>query len=220
MAETDNTASWLERWKIGRTGWHEPDGNANLKAHWTLSGRRVLVPLSGGSPDLQWLESRGNDVVGVEASSIGAEAFFVEQGIDYRRSDGEQPVFSALDRNIAIICADYFDVDVDATGGRFDACYDRGALVAVEPTMRDRYLRTTLGLLSPGADYLLIAVEYDQSVADGPPYSLDSGTIASLLPSLERVAAVDDLANCPPKFHEAGLSAFSEVVYSGKVGIR
>ena len=57
---------WLERWKIGRTGWHEPAGNRNLRTHWTWSGRRVLVPLCGKTHDLLWIEAQGNEVVGVE----------------------------------------------------------------------------------------------------------------------------------------------------------
>ena len=58
--------NWIERWETGKTGWHEPDGNENLKAHWQWSGKRVLVPLCGKTPDLLWLESQGNEVVGVE----------------------------------------------------------------------------------------------------------------------------------------------------------
>jgi thiopurine S-methyltransferase len=73
------TEPWLDRWREGRTGWHEPSGNRNLKAHWRLSGRRVLVPLCGKTPDLLWLEKQGNAVVGVELSDIAALAFFAEE---------------------------------------------------------------------------------------------------------------------------------------------
>ena len=34
------------------------------------SGRRVLVPLCGATPDLRWLAERGNDVTGVELSRV------------------------------------------------------------------------------------------------------------------------------------------------------
>ena len=62
--------AWIERWQIGRTGWHEPQGNASLKRYWDLTGRRVLVPLCGKSADLLWLESQGNSVTGVELSEL------------------------------------------------------------------------------------------------------------------------------------------------------
>jgi len=217
MHDESNNAAWLERWEIGRTGWHEPDGNANLKAHWTGTGRRVLVPLCGKTPDLAWLESRGNDVVGVELSDIAARDFFVEHGLDFECVNRKHPVYAATGRRIAIVCGDYFEIGREAAGGPFDACYDRGALVAIDPAMRADYVAHTLELLGPGADYLLIAVEYDQSVADGPPYSLGASMLAGLLPGLDRIAAVDDLENCPPKFHEAGLEEFHEVIYKGRV---
>ena len=175
------------------------------------------MPLCGKTPDLAWLESRGNDVVGVEVSAIAAEDFFVEHGLDFEQKGGRFPVYAATGRRISIVCGDYFEIDSEAAGGPFDACYDRGALVAVDPARRADYVAHTLELLLPAADYLLIAVEYDQSVADGPPYSLDSDMLAELLPGLDRVAAVDDLENCPPKFHDAGLEAFHEVVYKGRI---
>ena len=128
------------------------------------------------------------------------------------------PVCTAADRRISIACGDYLAIDADALGGRFDACYDRGALVAAEPPARKDYIDHTLSLLEADAHYLLIAVEYDQSVAPGPPWSLGREDVAALLPGLDRIAAVDDLADCPPKFRDAGLTAFHEVVYAGPAG--
>ena len=43
---------WIERWKEGRIGWHEPEGNASLQRHWRGTGLRVIVPLCGKTPDL------------------------------------------------------------------------------------------------------------------------------------------------------------------------
>jgi len=59
------TESWLERWREGRIGWHEAEGNASLKKHWRAEGKRVLVPMCGKTVDMLWLEERGNSVVGV-----------------------------------------------------------------------------------------------------------------------------------------------------------
>ncbi|MEO1203318.1 MAG: thiopurine S-methyltransferase [Pseudomonadota bacterium] len=217
MSEQERNQPWIDRWESGQIGWHEPDGNANLKQHWRCEGRRVLVPLCGKTPDLAWLAARGNEVVGIEVSTIAAEAFFAERGLEYEQTAGDTPVFSAAAAPITIVCGDYFDVRPEHTGGDFDACYDRGALVAIPPESRDRYVQTTRSLLKTRADYLLIAVEYDQSVAPGPPFSVDEATVQRFLPGLERVADVDDLANCPPKFLDAGLDAFREVVYRGEL---
>ena len=72
--------TWLERWRDGRTGWHETDGSALLKRHWPrlVRGSRVLVPLCGKSVDLLWLASQGLEVSGVEISGLAIRAFFDE----------------------------------------------------------------------------------------------------------------------------------------------
>lgn len=66
----------MERWREGRIGWHQPDGNASLRRHWRGTGPRVLVPLCGKTPDLVWLAEWGNEVVGVELSEIAVQSFF------------------------------------------------------------------------------------------------------------------------------------------------
>ncbi len=199
--------AWLERWQIGRTGWHEPDGNASLKRYWESKDRRVLVPLCGKTPDLLWLEALGNAVTGVELSEIAVTAFFEENAIEYTRSSNR---FEAVGRNLTLICGDYFEHDEP---GAFDALYDRGSLVALPADLRPKYAAHTRRLLSDDAQLFLVSVEYDQRQADGPPFSLSADEIRSYWPDIERRDRYDDLPNCPPKFIEAGLTEFFEVVW-------
>ena len=200
---------WHERWRIGRTGWHEQGGNRNLRKYWRATGRRVLVPMCGKTPDLLWLEEQGNEVVGVELSELAVQAFFEEHGLEYQHIDGEPGEYRAVARNITLYCGDYFEFHEAG----FDAHYDRGALVAMPRDVRPRYAAHTSSLLMETAEQLLIAVEYDQAVCDGPPFSLDETEVMSYWPGLERVAAVDDTENAPPKFLEAGLTRMYEVVW-------
>ena len=204
---------WLQRWQIGRIGWHEAEGNKSLRRHWDASGKRVLVPLCGKSKDLLWLAREGNEVVGVELSEIAAKAFFEENGIAYSREEGELPAYVAEDGRITIYCGDYFDFSLGDDVAEFDAYYDRGALVAVLPDMRESYVRHSRSLLSADAFKLIITVEYDQSVADGPPFSVPEQTMLALWPELWRIDAYDDTENCPPKFRDAGLAMMLEVVW-------
>lgn len=210
------SSDWLERWQEGRTGWHEAHGNAGLRKHWAASGRRVLVPLCGKSQDMLWLEEQGNEVVGVELSEIAADAFFEENGIRYSRrqsaAGGDYRV--ADDRRVSIFCGDYFSFN----DGPFDACYDRGALVALSPDLRDDYVAHTRSLLRPDAEVLVVTVEYDQSIAAGPPFSLSQQDMRRLWPGLQRVDAYDDIANGPPKFREAGLREMLEAVWCHRSG--
>lgn len=203
---------WLARWEQGRTGWHEIGGNSALKKFWPelSAGSRVLVPLCGKTPDLVWLESRQLDVTGIELSPLAAEAFFAENGFAYSvsRKDGFQ-IYSGRKRKITICCGDYFSF----AGQSFDAVYDRGALVALPADIRGAYARHTDSLLRPGAVHLLITLEYDQAIADGPPFAVTADEVLEYWPMLRRVSEKDDLENCPPKFRQAGLKEIAEVVW-------
>ena len=200
---------WHERWRVGRTGWHEEGGNRNLKKHWRASGRRVLVPLCGKTPDLLWLEAQGNDVVGVELSEIAVREFFEDNRLEYERSDGALAEYRALERLITLYCGDFFEF----SAGLFDAHYDRGALVALTTDLRARYAKHTRTLLTDDAEQLVVTVDYDQAVCDGPPFSLSEEEITGYWPRLQQIASVDDTKNAPPKFLEAGLTRMHEVVW-------
>lgn len=201
---------WLDRWKEGRIGWHEAGGNANLREQWRASGGRVLVPMCGKSVDLLWLEEQGHDVVGIELSPIAVQTFFDENGIRYSIREGSMPAYVAADRRLSIHCGDFFEFDA----APFDAWYDRGALVALPAGMRPAYARKVDGLLKPRAGRLVITVEYDQEIVDGPPYSVEGAEVRGYWPSLREVARHDDLDNGPPKFREAGLRSMFEIVYA------
>lgn len=200
---------WKERWQVGRIGWHQEDGSSLLKRHWKASGKRVLVPLCGKSLDLLWLEQQGNDVVGVELSELAVEAFFEENQLAFSRHGGLLTEYRAHDRRIRLFCGDYFTF----TDGQFDAHFDRGALVAMNPELRPRYAAHTRALLAPGAHQLVISLAYDQGVVEGPPFSVPAAEVLSYFPSLQRVDASDDMANAPPKFREAGLKLVTEEVW-------
>ena len=200
---------WLERWQIGRTGWHEEGGNRNLKEHWRATGRRVLVPLCGKTPDLLWLEGQGNDVVGVELAEIAVLGFFEDNQLEFEKKVGTLNEYRALTRNITLYCGDFFEFRSES----FDAHYDRGALVALTPELRTRYAAHTSALLTDDAEQLVVTVDYDQAVCDGPPFSLSEQEITGYWPRLQKVASVDDTKNAPPKFLEAGLTRLHEVVW-------
>ena len=201
--------SWLERWREGRIGWHEEGGNASLKKHWNAAGRRVLVPMCGKTDDMLWLEEQGNSVVGVELSDIAARAFFEENGLQYTVRDGRLPAYTAEQRDISIYCGDLFAFDEPG----FTGWYDRGAFVATPAEQREAYAEHIDTLLAPDACRLLITLEYDDSVATGPPFSIPEEEIRRYWPDLQMVDRYDDIDNGPPKFREAGLQEMLETVW-------
>lgn len=203
---------WLSRWKQGKIGWHEVNGNAGLRKFWPRpsAGCHVLVPLCGKSPDLLWLAEQGCQVTGVELSQIAARAFFEESGIPFDlRQAGGQTRFSGKDRAITIVCADYFRF----SEGPFDALYDRASLVALPHGLRPRYAEHTKTLLKADATVLLVTLEYDQSLAGGPPYSVPAGEVRQYWPDLEKVSVSGDTQNIPHKLRQAGVTQLDEIVW-------
>jgi thiopurine S-methyltransferase len=204
------TADWHDRWAKGRTGWHEADGNAGLRAHWNFDVRRVLVPLCGKTPDLVWLAKRGHEVVGVELSDIAIRDFFAEQKLSFDTEPaGSLTAYRCRELPITLLHGNYFELAAE----RFDGLYDRGAFVAIDPGMRKRYAAHTHKLLHDDARILLIALEYDQSVVAGPPFALMPEDLPHFFSGLECVHDQDDIDNCPPKFRDAGLTEIREVVW-------
>ena len=203
---------WLARWDSGQIGWHEAGGNAALRKFWPrlTAGNRVLVPLCGKSPDLLWLAQQGLEVTGVELSEIAARAFFDEIGISFEiESCGSLLCFRGVEQAVTIVCGDYFQFSDEP----FDALYDRAALVALPPELRPDYVTHTKTLLKPDAAQLLITLEYDQSRANGPPYSVLPDEVNSYWPGLQRAGDLSALNNMPPKFRDAGVNEFVEVVW-------
>jgi thiopurine S-methyltransferase len=200
---------WLDRWQEGRIGWHQPERNASLKKFWRSSGRRVLVPLCGKSPDIKWLADHGNEVIGVEISRLAIEAFFAENDIGYVIREGELCCYEASDASIKIFHGNYLDLN----SIECDAHYDRGALIALPEDQRSHYAAHTTSLLTKDAEQLVVTLEYEQALVDGPPFSVLADEVLSYWPHLECVDEYDDIVNASPKFPEAGLTELIERVW-------
>jgi thiopurine S-methyltransferase len=173
------TDFWIARWAEGKIGFHEGKPNAYLERNRArLAGRRrVLVPLCGKSIDLAYLAGFGHQVVGVELVEEAAQQFFSEQGVTaVVRPHGAFREYVA--GAITIYVGDWFAVD-QALLGAFDAFYDRAALIAMPPEMRPAYAKQ-LRALAGTAPGLLVTLEYDQAVMDGPPFSVREDEVRRL----------------------------------------
>lgn len=197
---------WHARWNQGQIGFHEGAPNAFLTKHaaqLASESTRVLVPFCGKTRDLAWLASLGHEVVGVELSPIAAQAFFDESSVTPERTT-RAPLESLRGDGVEILVGDFFDV-TRAHVGEVTCAYDRAALVALPPDMQRRYVAHLLSLLPPGARILLVALEYEQSRMDGPPFSVTEATVRALF---EERCTIEHLDSKPsderPRFREIG----------------
>lgn len=164
---------WHRKWAANEIGFHESMVNPLLlkyrEALTLAQGSRIFLPLCGKSLDIHWLLSQGYRVAGAELSEIAIEQLFAELNLTPDISTvGELSHYSA--KNLDIFVGDIFDLTGEVLG-QVDAIYDRAALVALPQETRLRY-SAHLTAISGLAQQLLICFEYDQSLQDGPPFSI------------------------------------------------
>ena len=194
---------WLERWQRNEIGFHNAAPHRGLQHWWARlglpRGSRVFVPLAGKSLDMIWLAAQGHAVVGVELSSAAVEAFAAENG----------PI-----ERVDLRCGDLVELDA-ARLGPIQGVFDRGALVALPPAMRQRYAAQLTALSQPGTRTLLVTMEYDQTKMKGPPHAVPESEVRALygadheIELLARDTRIDD----GPKFAQRGVDAIAEAYY-------
>jgi thiopurine S-methyltransferase len=172
---------WHQKWQRGDIGFHQAQANSLLVRHLDglqlQSGARVFLPLCGKTLDIVYLLDLGYRVAGAELSEIAIEALF--QSLNLRpniQQVGKLKHYSGP--SLDIYTGDIFNLDAQTLGG-VDGIYDRAALVALPEDMRKRYA-AHLVVISRGAPQLLISYTYDQSLIDGPPFSITTNEVERL----------------------------------------
>lgn len=164
---------WHQRWESNAIAFHQSQPNPLLVAHFNAlaiaKGGRVFVPLCGKTLDIGWLLANGYPVAGAELSEIAIQQLFAELGVEPEITEiGLVKHYRAAD--IDIFVGDIFNVTREMLGS-IDAIFDRAALVALPEEMRIRYVQHLIDITG-NAPQLLITFEYDQTLMDGPPFSI------------------------------------------------
>jgi len=171
-------AFWHERWARNEIAWHEKAVNPLLHRHFhrlaLAAGARVFVPLCGKTRDIHLLLECGYRVAGVELSELAVEQLFADLGLTPTISQQGALRRYRVD-TIDVFVGDLFDL-TPALLGPVAATYDRAALVALPPAMRERYT-AHLKSLTAQAPQLLICFDYDQSRMAGPPHAVPAAEV-------------------------------------------
>lgn len=170
---------WLEKWDNNEIGFDQSEVNPLLVNHFKSlnlsSGASVFVPLCGKSIDMVWLLKQGYRVVAVELSEDAIVQFFAALKVKPEIwTDQSFKRYSAY--NIEILVGDYFKLTDDIVGP-IDAIYDRASLVALPSDMRAEYTQHLMAVCET-APQLLITFVYDQSLQDGPPFSISKAEVS------------------------------------------
>lgn len=177
---------WIGRWQRGETGWHQSEVEpALIKRFAALAPTLILVPLCGKSLDVAWLASQGHQVVGVELSTLAIEAFFSEHKLHFEKSKiADFTVYRS--QRITIFNGDIFKFTPELLEGqKLGAIYDRAALIALPPELRQQYVEHLKQLIArartpTGFEFLQIVLERSAHDNNGPPFSVTVDEVKKL----------------------------------------
>ena len=183
---------WHQRWSENRIGFHAKVPNSLLEKNFgklsLAKGSRVFLPLCGKTLDIAWFLSGGFRVVGNELSETAVIQLFEELGVE-----PEITTLEALTKysapEIEIYVGDIFEL-TSAILGPVDVVYDRAALVALPAEMRSRYA-AHIPEITPLIPQFLVCFEYDQSLMDGPPFSIEPQMVEQLYSDTYRISLIE-----------------------------
>lgn len=207
---------WHDRWLNSQIGFHQSEVNSYLQEHWSEHFQdrgTVFVPLCGKSRDMIWLCDQGHTVIGSELSAIAARDFFDENGLVAHIEKRERYQYWH-DDDITLLVGDFFELTAEDLEG-VTTVYDRAALVALPPEMRQQYIDHLKAILPPDCKLLLIATTYPQEEMDGPPFSVELDEIKALYQPQWQVEQLftHDFPNSHPRLINRGISRMEESVY-------
>ena len=169
---------WLQRWKNREIGFNQSEVNGFLVQYFQrlnlAVGSKVFVPLCGKTIDIVWLLQSGYEVVGVELSEIAVKELFEELGVEPHISK-EGALLLYASENLRVYVGDIFNVTAQMLG-EINAIYDRAAMVALTKEVRVKYAQH-LREISHNAPQLLLCFEYEQSLMNRTPYSVEEDEV-------------------------------------------
>ena len=156
---------------------------------------------------------------GVGASEL-AESLIARSSSNIANEDSDTSS-SALDARVGAQGSISFREEAlrFASGGgpAMDAVWDRGALVAVEPLLRDRYASALVTRLAPGGRMLVVSVSYDPNAGcAGPPHNVPHEELVRLYESrgceVTLLGSEEVIESAPPRMREK-ISSMTESAY-------
>ncbi|WP_138431992.1 thiopurine S-methyltransferase [Fodinibius saliphilus] len=202
---------WQSRWQKNNTGWHMETVYPQLPKLWPYlsidKNSEVLVPLCGKSRDIRWLLEEGHTVTGVEISSKAIQKIKENYPHTFSKERSHGFIVHSSDQ-LTLWEGDFLTLPPDQVPAPA-AIYDKAAIVALPPAMREKYAQKIMALCDPQTQILLQTFEYEQDEMTGPPFSVPESEIHKRFGShfslhlLHEQSKFDQLK----KFQQRGLSS-------------
>ena len=127
--------------------------------------------------------------------------------VDHAAADGFTPLMAAarqcVSRTLELLIIN---------GAPVDAVWDRAALIAIPIEDRERYVAHLSKQLKDGGRVLLVTLDYDQALMEGPPFALTDDQVEALFTDgWTRERLLRGPASLPPRAAERGVTAEESV---------
>ncbi|CAF1359240.1 unnamed protein product [Rotaria sordida] len=186
-----NLNFWVDRWQANRIGFHRTFVSDLFKTHIlpklisSEEKKCVVFPLCGKTLDMKAVLDLGHRVIGIEGCKAGIEAFFNENNISYEIEKDENnqcEIYKGIECSVTIYSADVFTFNKSLPS--VDYIWDRGGLVAINPSTREQYRDCLLRMMTPDQTRLfLVAINYNDPDFSGPPYVVNDDDVNHLFGS-------------------------------------
>ena len=195
LSETNRQNFWENLWIEKNTGFHQPVVHPDLVKYENLvmkPNSRVYMPLCGKSVDLVYLADKGHDVYGSEFVESAVTDFFNEQSLEFSESNnpsGAGKIYKAISKKITIYQGDFFALKAEVIG-KFDAIWDRASIVAINPSLRDEYVKVLLDIMAPHCKCLLNLLVITGKEYCGPPHSFTDKDVQNFFGSFCKIKSL------------------------------
>ncbi|MBL4798441.1 MAG: thiopurine S-methyltransferase [Oleispira sp.] len=218
---------WYNKWGLNQVGFHldyvHPLLERNLglfQVEGVLKKQGpVFIPLCGKTLDIGYLLNLGYQVIAIELSEIAVQAVFNQLNIEPEISDWSAGKIYQSE-SLRIYVGDFFALtqqDLCSAEEKISLVYDRAALIALPEGMRLEYAQH-MAKITQYAPQLLITLDYDQSVAGGPPFAVTTSEVEALYGGAYPIQLIEeaDIIEQEPRFKAKGLTSFYQRAYKLK----
>jgi len=205
------TSLTIFQWQQNDIGWHQDNVHQALVSYGHLlipsdskepnactakNPVRIFFPLCGKTIDMAHLALRNDQVshvCGIDGVKKSLEEFCSENPALEIKEDTKatSKMSHFVGNKITLLQGDFFTLTEQDTEGKFEAIFDRGSLVAIDPSLRQDYVQIMSKVIAPGGRILLVVVVRDDD--QGPPFHLSESTLKELYESQDWVESVQPL---------------------------
>lgn len=212
---------WSNRWREGRAGWHLEGVHQMLAKYFAneivqdRTDLKIFVPLCGKAKDLKWMHDQGHRIVGVEFDELVVRELFDEAGIALASVEkiGGLQRFSSQDGRFKVYQGDFFLYKQEYESELMDGIWDRGSLVAVNISDREKYASIITSAMSPTCRYLLDTLEYNVAEYTGVPHCVTNDEIKHLYDSKCEIKFLENRDALVERWKKQGMTRFEENVH-------